>query len=113
MPPFGILVACSKDRESQFDQGGGVSTTVTVLETTVGSACGEYVPELEDSAIDRARSKRGSSSDLCSTIVRIRSDTESLTRQARNRDDELAIIAAINRFYIIALFGATDRRCTC
>jgi len=45
--------------------------------------------------------------------VRIRLDTISLTRQARNEDEELAIIAAINRFYIIALFGATDRRCTC
>jgi len=90
-----------------------VSTTVTVMETTVGSACGEYVPELEDSAIDRARSKRGPSSDLCPTIVRIRSDTESLTRRARNRDDELAIIAAINSFYIIAVLRFTDRRCTC
>jgi hypothetical protein len=28
---------------------------VTVVETTVGSACGEYVRGLEDSAIDRAR----------------------------------------------------------
>jgi len=45
--------------------------------------------------------------------VRIRLDTISLTRQARNEDEELAIIAAINRFYVIALLGATDRRCAC
>ena len=49
------------------------------------------------------------------TAVRIRLDTESLTRQARNEDEdeELAIIAAINRFYVIALLGTTDRRCAC
>lgn len=47
------------------------------------------------------------------TSVRIRLDTESLIKQARNEDEELAIVGAINRFYIIALLGATDRRCAC
>jgi len=38
---------------------------------------------------------------------------ESLIKQARNWDEQLAIIAAINRFYMIALFGTIDRRSTC
>jgi hypothetical protein len=32
---------------------------VTVVETTVGSACGEYVSGLEDSAIDKGAKHQG------------------------------------------------------
>lgn len=104
---------------------------VKEMETTVNSVCEEYVRELEDSTIDRARGTKDvqphakasieslpaqskvHNPNLAPTIVRIRLDTESIVRQARNKDDEFAIIAAINRFYIIALLGATDRRYTC
>jgi len=44
------------------------------------------------------------------TPVRIRLDAKRLISQAGNGDEELAILAAINRFYLIALLGATDRR---
>jgi hypothetical protein len=45
--------------------------------------------------------------------ILIHLDVESLIKQARNWDEQLAIIAAINRFYMIALFGTIDRRSTC
>ena len=47
------------------------------------------------------------------TTIRIRLDTESLIKQARNEDEELPIMAAINRFHMIVLLGAPDRRCRC
>ena len=44
---------------------------------------------------------------------RIRLGMDSLIKQARNEDEVLPIMAAINRFYMIVLLGATDRRCRC
>lgn len=45
--------------------------------------------------------------------IRIHLDVESLIKQARNEDEQLAIIAAINRFYLATLLGAADRRHIC
>ena len=101
---------------------------MTVVSTTAEYTGREYVREREDLAIGSAPGSKDV--DACAqavvpvqsetfqpimvpTTVRIRLDAESLTKQARNEDEELAIIAAINRFYIIALLGATDRRCAC
>lgn len=36
-----------------------------------------------------------------------------LTNQTKNEDEELRIMAVINRFYMGAPIGATDRRSTC
>ncbi|MFY9936063.1 MAG: hypothetical protein WAK33_04295 [Silvibacterium sp.] len=47
------------------------------------------------------------------TTIRIHLDVESLIKHARNEDEQLAIIAAIHRFYAIALLGSTDRRYVC
>jgi len=47
------------------------------------------------------------------TTVRIRLDMKRPTRQTRSEDEGLAIMAVINRFYMGALPGATDRKSTC
>ena len=47
------------------------------------------------------------------TTMRIHLDVETLIKHTRNEDEQLAIIAAINRFYAIALLGSTDRRYVC
>ena len=47
------------------------------------------------------------------TTMRIHLDVESLIKHARNEDEQFAIIAAINRFYAIALLGSADRRYVC
>src|SRR5277367_526972 len=104
---------------------------VTVTEPMDGCADREYVREIEKLAIDDARgskdveacaqgvtpnfSVQGATFEpiVVPTAVLIRLDTESLIKQARNEDEKLAIIAAIHRFYRVALLGATDRRCTC
>jgi hypothetical protein len=108
-----------------------MSTMVTVTEPMDGCADREYVCEIEKLAIDDAQGSKdveacaqGVTPNLSvqgatlqpivvPTTVRIRLDMESLIKQARNEDEKLAIIAAINRFYLIALLGATDRRCAC
>lgn len=101
---------------------------VTVIEPIAGCASRAYVRELENVAIDGAPGSEDV--EACAQAVipslpaqgealqpgavanqgRIRLDTERLIKQARNKDEELAIIAAINRFYTIACLGATDRR---
>jgi hypothetical protein len=104
---------------------------VTVTEPMDRCADREYVCEIGKLAIDDARGSKdveacaqGVTPNLSfqratfqpivvPTTVRIRLDTESLVKQARNEDEKLAIIAATNRFYLIALLGATDRRCAC
>jgi len=47
------------------------------------------------------------------TTMRIQLDLESLIKYARNEDEQLAIIAAINRFYSTILLGSPDRRYIC
>ena len=47
------------------------------------------------------------------TTMRIQLDVESLIKYARNEDEQLAIIAAINRFYATTLLGCPDRRYVC
>jgi hypothetical protein len=98
---------------------------VTVFEETAECDGRKHARELEDLAIGGAPSSAFAiipslpvqsetfQPMVVPTTVRLRLDTESLVKQARNEDEKLAIIAAINRFYIIALLGATDRRCAC
>src|SRR5271154_1334776 len=107
-----------------------MSTMVTVIEATAGRAGrGEYL--VEDSAIDSAACSRDVEADAQAAIpslplqgesfqpivepatVRIRMDMKRLTKQTRNEDEELAIMAVINRFYMSAIPGATDRRSIC
>jgi len=47
------------------------------------------------------------------TTIRIQLDLESLIKYARNEDEQLAIIAAINRFYATTLLGSPYRRYIC
>lgn len=103
---------------------------VTVIEVTAGRAGrGEYL--VEDLAIDSAACSRDVETDAQAgipnlplqgesfqpiverTAVRIRLDMKRLTKQTRSEDEELAIVAVMNRFYMSAPLGATDRRSTC
>ncbi|WP_035353352.1 hypothetical protein [Edaphobacter aggregans] len=102
----------------------------TAIEVTAECGNREPVRELERVAVDSALTSKDVEAHARAVIpslpaqgttfppiavpttVRIRLDMESLTKQARNEDEELAIIV-INRFCMIALLGATDRRCAC
>ena len=103
---------------------------VTVIEATAGRAGrGEYL--VEDLAIDSAACSRDVEADAQAAIpnlplqgeslqpivepttVRIRLDMKRLTKRTRSEDEELAIMAVINRFYMSALLGATERRSAC
>jgi hypothetical protein len=100
---------------------------VKVFEETLGCAFRGCARECEDLAIDVAPSRASAQAIIPNlpvpgetfqpitvpTTVPIRLNTESLIKRARNDDEKLAIIAAINRFYLIALLGVTDRRCAC
>ncbi len=98
---------------------------VNVIQAKAGCASHEY--KLEDVTIDGAPGTDSGAHPWAAipnsaihgeivqpvvvpTTIRIHLDTERLIKQARNKDEQLAIIAAINRFYTIALLGATDRR---
>lgn len=103
---------------------------VTVIEATAGRAGrGEYL--VEDLVIGSAACIGDVEADAQAAIpslpfqgeslqpivepttVRIRLGMERLNKQTRNEDEELAIMAVINRFYISSLPGATDGRSTC
>lgn len=102
---------------------------VKLVEETAGCASRKFA--VEDQAIDSLPKRRNlhayaqamipnsviegetfQSSAIPNTAL-IQLDVESLIKQARNWDEQLAIIAAINRFYMIALFDTIDRRSTC
>lgn len=102
---------------------------VKLVEETAGCASRKFV--VEDQAIDSPPKRRNlyayaqavipnsaiegetfQSSAVPNTIC-IHLDVEGLIKQTRNWDEQLAIIAAINRFFMIALFGTIDRRSTC
>ena len=103
---------------------------VTVIEATAGHV-GPGVHLVEDLAIGIAACSRDVEADAQAAIpslplqgesfqpivepatVRIRMDMKRLTKQTRNEDEELAIMAVINRFYMSAIPGATDRRSIC
>jgi hypothetical protein len=102
---------------------------VKLVEETAGCASRKFV--VENQAIDNPPKRRnlhayaqaeipnsaiqGETFQLSAVpnTIRIHLDVEGLIKQARNWDEQLAIIAAINRFYMIALFGTIDRRSTC
>ncbi|MGA9244841.1 MAG: hypothetical protein WBW03_23025 [Silvibacterium sp.] len=102
-----------------------------VVEETAAWSSPEHVREFEgvtiDGAADTGAAESGPRAVIPSvsmqrkiipptavpTRLRIRLDAESFTRHARTLDEELPIIAAMNRTYAIVLLGATDRRCAC
>jgi hypothetical protein len=112
VPPVGIVVAYSKDsaslirseRKSVNDGDGGGDD---------GWICVWGVCERTRRLGDRQGRETSRMCRLTRKPLRIRLDTESLTREARNNDDEFLIVAEINGFYMVAVLGASDRRCTC
>ena len=102
---------------------------VKLVEETAGCASRKFV--VEDQAIESPPKRRNFhafaqavipnsvvqgetfQSSAVPNTIRIQLDVESLIKRARNWDEQLAIIAAINRFYMIALFDTIDRRSTC